>query len=474
VIRQEHPEFRCALIDLDTNAVDELAMLAAELSFSDGEDEIALRSSGRYVARLTRRPRRASPEGLSFDPQSSYLITGALGALGLKITRWMFDKGARHLILIGRGGATDASRFVLNQLREAGAHLLTASADVSSIEQLAGVFAQVDASMPPLRGVIHAAGTMDQGELRELTWDRSRRILSAKVEGTRNLHALTQKYQLKYFVCFSSISAVLGSTRMGSYAAANAFMDAFAHHRRGLGLPAVSINWGPWAGEGMAERMQDRDRLGMTAIGLGEIESELGLQVLAESMTTGTAAQVLAAPLNWKKYLAQFPAGQHPSLLSQMGEEAPSQPQETTGRAALRDLAEQLQQADPASRLPILATYVHQIVARVLGQSPERIPAATFLNRIGLDSLMALELRNQIAGDLLLDVPMVRFLQNVSVNTLAALLDAEFSNASLASGLAAKYQRSSDALAVGNELANGLNPIPHSPRHKGKVISGEI
>jgi acyl transferase domain-containing protein/acyl carrier protein len=474
VIRQEHPEFRCVLIDLEAvNVVDELAMLAAELSSSDEEDEIALRSSGRYVARLTRQPRRANAEELSFDAQSSYLITGGLGTLGLKIVRWMFDKGARHLILTGRGGPTDASRLVLNQLKEAGAHLLTASADVSRIEQLAGVFAQVDASMPSLRGVIHAAGVLDQGELCELTWDHSLRVLAAKVEGTRNLHTLTEKYPLEFFVCFSSISAVLGSARMGSYAAANAFMDAFAHRRRALGLPSLSINWGPWAEGGMAARMQDRDRLGMTAIGLGEIESEQGLQVLAELMMNGTTAQVVAAPLNWKKYLAPFPAVQYPSLFRQMAEQVLSQQQETTGQAAQRNLVEQLRQADPASWLPLLTRYVHEIVARVLGQTPERIPPAAFLNRIGLDSLMALELRNHIATDLSLDVPMVRFLQNVSVTSLAALLEAEFS-ASHASGLASKYTRSSDAIAVDSELADDLNSIPPSQRHKGLIIVGEI
>jgi FkbH-like protein len=476
VIRQEHPEFRCVLIDLEAvNMVDELTLLAAELSSSDEEDEIALRSSGRYVARLTRQPRRVKPDGPSFDAQSSYLVTGGLGTLGLKIVRWMFDKGARHLILTGRGGPTDASRLVLNQLTEAGAHLLIASADVSDIEQLAGVFAQVDVSMPPLRGVIHAAGVLDQGELCELTWDRSLRVLAAKVEGTRNLHTLTEKYPLEFFVCFSSISAVLGSARMGSYAAANAFMDAFAHRRRALGLPALSINWGPWAEGGMAARMPDRDRLGMTAIGLGEIESEQGLQVLAElMMMNGSTAQVVAAPLNWKKHLAPFPAGQYPSLFRQMAEEVLSQQPETRGIASQRDLVEQLRQADPASRLPLLAKYVHQIVARVLGQTPERIPPAAFLNRIGLDSLMALELRNQIATDLLLDVPMVRFLQNVSVTSLAALLDGEFAKASHASGSASKYKRSSDATAVDGQLTDGLNSIPPSQRHQGTVIEGEI
>jgi FkbH-like protein len=475
VIRQEHPEFRCVLIDLETvNVVDELAMLAAELSSSDKEDEIALRSSGRFVARLTRQPSRTNPDRLSFDAQSSYLITGGLGTLGLKIVRWMFDKGARHLILTGRGAPTEASCVVLNQLKEAGAHLLIASADVASIEQMARVFAEVDALMPSLRGVIHAAGVLDQCELSELTWDRSLRVLAAKVEGTRNLHKLTEKYPLEFFVCFSSISAVLGSTRMGSYAAANAFMDAFAHRRRALGLPALSIDWGPWAEGGMAERMQDRDRLGMTAIGLGEIKPEQGLQVLAELMINGTTAQVVAAPLNWKRYLASFPAGQYPSLFRQMAEQVLSQPQETTGRPAQRDLVGQIRQADPTSRLPILTSYVHQIVARVLGQTPERIPAAAFLNRIGLDSLMALELRNQIATDLSVDVPLVRFLQNVSVTSLSALLDGEFAKVSHAFGSASKYKRSSDATAADGELADGLNSIPPSQRHQGMVIEGEI
>ncbi|HEY3861189.1 MAG TPA: SDR family NAD(P)-dependent oxidoreductase [Verrucomicrobiae bacterium] len=421
VLSREHPEFGCVRIDLDPGVpADEINALSKELLAPDGEEEIAWRGGTRHVSRLKRHPRGTG--AISFDPQSTYLVTGGLGAMGLKLAGWMIEKGAKNLVLAARGEPSVEAQKALQQFKEAGANILTARADAAKQEDMAALLARVDQSMPPLRGIIHAAGVIDEAPLREQTWERCLRVMAPKVDGAWNLHLLTQGRPLDFFVMFSSISSVLGSARLGPYAAANAFMDALAHRRRAAGLPALSVNWGPWAEAGMAARMDEQDKLGMATIGIGQIAIAQGLQAMGELAANG-AAQVMFCPVNWNKYLAQFAGGRQPSFFSELAPAMkPPQPP-----AARQDILEQIRQASNGDRLPALASYLQKLVAGVLRLSPDRVAPSAHFNRMGVDSLMALELRSQIGKDLSVDVPMVKILQNASADSLAALIDTEFS-----------------------------------------------
>ncbi|MEM6446994.1 MAG: SDR family NAD(P)-dependent oxidoreductase, partial [Cyanobacteria bacterium P01_D01_bin.123] len=254
-------------------------------------------------------------ENLSDSPtvqeQSTYLITGGLGALGLQVADWLTQQGARHLVLTSRRGLTETTKTAIASLSER-TELKVIAADVARPEDVEQLLAEIDASMPPLKGIIHAAGVLDDGVLQQQDWARFEKVMAPKVAGTWNLHQATQALPLDFFVCFSSIASLLGAPGQGNYAAANAFMDALAEHRRALGLPGLSINWGPWSTAGMASELTDRDRDRWAAQGLKAIDLQPGLQMLVTLLKR--SGQVGAIPIDWSTFMRQFPSGAVPSL----------------------------------------------------------------------------------------------------------------------------------------------------------------
>ncbi|HEY9854527.1 MAG TPA: SDR family NAD(P)-dependent oxidoreductase, partial [Stenomitos sp.] len=238
-IAQEHPELRCTCLDLDLEPRD-LAGLATELLADDAETLVAIRSGVRYVERLQPLSEsEARPdEVLAIRPDATYLITGGLGALGLLVSRWLADHGARHLLLLGRTAPRGEAEQVLSELRQAGVSVTVVQADVADPDQLRMALAATGDGAP-LRGVVHAAGLLDDGMLLALDAERFQRVMAPKIGGAWNLHALTRELPLDFFVLFSSASSLLGSSGQGAYAAANAYLDALAHHRRSGGLPGL-------------------------------------------------------------------------------------------------------------------------------------------------------------------------------------------------------------------------------------------
>jgi NADP-dependent 3-hydroxy acid dehydrogenase YdfG/acyl carrier protein len=410
-------------VDLDpSEQTNEVSTLFEELLFPDGEDEIALRQGARHVARLVRRQRAPRAGSLQFDGNSSYLITGGLGALGLRVAQWMVQQGSRHLVLSGRRDPSQQAREVLGHLERSGARVLVVKSDVANQHDVSQLLQSIKTSMPPLKGVIHAAGVMDEGRLVEQNWERFVRVMAPKVDGAWNLHCLTRGLPLDFFVCFSSVASLLGSPGQANYAAANAFMDALAHHRRALSLPGMGINWGPWAGEGMTARMGSRTQSGMEAIGLGKISHDLGLQLLAQLLGQNGVAQIGAFSVNWDRFIGNFQAGEAPSLFRQFANQV-RQPREAEYLSPYEPkLLSKLARATETDRQLQLVAYVQQLVANALQLPPPRIDVQKLLNNMGLDSLMALELRKRLKDDLGVDLPVVKFLAGISVSDLATLL----------------------------------------------------
>ena len=236
---------------------------------------------------------------------ATYLIVGGLGALGLLVARWLVERGARHLVVAGRSGAADpASAAAVRQLQEAGADVQVVPADVSRREDVERLLATIRPPLPPLRGVFHTAGVLDDGVLRLQTWERFDRVMRPKVAGAWHLHELTNDLEL--FVLFSSGVGLVGSHGQGNYAAGNAFLDALAQYRRGLGLPAVSIAWGPWADLGMTARMDDRARARMTQVGLKAISPEDGMKMLGQ-LIQGERAHVAPMRIDWQRLASTIP-----------------------------------------------------------------------------------------------------------------------------------------------------------------------
>ena len=263
----ELPALRVSLVDVSADAAPELAALAAELRADGAEDQVALRGSSRWVARLAP-TRLASPSPAPVvRPDASYLVTGGLGALGLAVAQWMAAAGAGRLWLVGRRPPSEKVRESVRDLIAAGTSVETADVDVTDAAALADLVARIGSEGPPLGGIVHAAGVLDDGAALDLDADRYLRVVRPKASGAWALHQLTRDLPLDFFVLFSSGVALLGGPGQANHAAANAFLDALAHHRQRLGLPAIAIDWGPWSTIGDAAALVgDRVRGGIGAI----------------------------------------------------------------------------------------------------------------------------------------------------------------------------------------------------------------
>ena len=225
------------------------------------------------------------------------MITGGLGALGLHVARWLAQQGARHLLLTGRRGLdTPGAREAVAELQALGARVTVAAVDVTDRAALKTLLEAVPQDVP-LRGVVHAAGVLDDGVLAEQTTERFAKVLLPKVAGAWNLHELVAGYDLEFFVLFSSIAGLLGAAGQGNYAAANAFLDALAAHRRASHLPGQSLAWGPWAEAGMAAALAAVQQARFARQGIKALSSAEGQQMFARALSR-PEAQLCILQLN--------------------------------------------------------------------------------------------------------------------------------------------------------------------------------
>jgi NAD(P)-dependent dehydrogenase (short-subunit alcohol dehydrogenase family)/acyl carrier protein len=364
---------------------------------------------GKIVLSLRERPTAIAPseEPITFRADATYLITGGLGGFGLAVARWMVERGARHLALLGRRGIhSEQCRQAVAELEKRGARVAVHRGDVAKENDLAAVLAVIEREGPPLRGVIQAAMVLEDALLLNLDQERMRRVLAPKVEGSWNLHRQTLHCPLDFFVLFSSLASVFGHAGQGNYAAANLFLDALAWHRRANGLPALTINWG-YLGE--VGYLAERPRLGewLERQGVLSFPVRQALTLLEKAMQR-QAIQVGVMRVDWSRWRG----------LCMTGRVSPRFAHLLRQEKDVNGLADTTAQPQAAS----LEMLIRDKVARVLGTSPERLDVDKPLLNLGIDSLMAVELRNWIEQELRINVPIMEVMRSPSLSHLTDLL----------------------------------------------------
>ena len=430
VISLEHPELNCIRIDLDPTPDSEpqsteVEQLLEELYSKGRDDQILLRKQQRWVGRLQQSETAQLGKGraLQLSEQGTYLVTGGFGGLGLLFTRWMAERGAGHIALLGRREPSNEAQYLFEKLEaETGTHIHCFKADITQSEQVAKVIDEINDSLPRLRGVIHGAGVLDDGVLRQQNWKRFAKVLAPKVEGAWNLHTLTQKSPLDFFVMFSSAASLLGSSGQANHSAANAFLDALAYHRQSQSLPGLSINWGPWSEIGAAAKRQVETRL--KSRGIGTISPDEGLAAF-EQLLLQPAAQVGVVRLNWPKFLGLFPTDGEPPLFSSIAE-ALQQLESEQGAGGAIDLQAKWQETPVEEQEPLLIDYLKTTLAKVLGLDASKIEVEESLSSLGLDSLMAIDLKNRLERESGINLPISDMLQEVNLQEMARTLASHF------------------------------------------------
>ncbi len=358
----------------------------------------------------------ARPAPARFARDATYLVSGGLGGFGLAVAEWMVEHGARHLVLAGRSGAaTAASRAVLRTLRRRGARVRVAKLDVGDERAVARLVRRIARSLPPLRGVVHAAMVLDDGVLTELDSGRFRSVMKPKVEGSWNLHVHTLDQPLDFFVLFSSVSSIVGAPAQGNYVAANSFLDALAHYRRGFGLPALTINWGQLSEVGYVARHEHVERH-LSRQGILGIAPRQALEILGR-LLHGRAPQVGVVRVDWQRWASFLPgvatAPRFAALIEAAGSEMASDG---------RSVREIVLDAPPQERQSLLVNHVRDQVGRVLRTATAKLDTHRPLPELGVDSLMAFELINRLEAQFAVTLHPGRLSGDVTVETVAAAL----------------------------------------------------
>ncbi|MEV4378061.1 SDR family NAD(P)-dependent oxidoreductase [Streptosporangium sp. NPDC049644] len=391
---------RFVLVDLDLPGEPSKALLSAVLAC--GEPQVAVRDGVLSVARLA--PVAPGEDdgdtARRWDPEGTVLITGGTGGLGVEVARHLVSgHGVRHLLLAGRRGPEAPGAPALrDELARYGAEVTIATCDVSDRDALAGLLAAVPAEHP-LTAVVHAAGVLDDATIPSLTPERLDTVLLPKAGAAWHLHELTQGMDLTAFVLFSSVAGLAGGAGQGNYAAANAFLDGLAHHRRAAGLPATSLAWGPWAQDtgmtgGMTGGLDDTDRRRMARAGIRPLSVRQGLRLFDAAVAVD---RPVLAPVRLD--LPALRAGEDvPPLLRGL---VSARRRTATGgrRQEPETLVRGLTTLGAAERAEVLLDLVRVQVAGVLGHArADSVEPDRAFKELGFDSLTAVELRNRLNG----------------------------------------------------------------------------
>ncbi len=384
-----------------------------------------LMSAGKHIGKVVvgfpapfvpRRSESLAP-GFEVKPDGCYLITGAFGGYGKVLAQWLVERGARHLVLTSRSGASssEAEQFVAD-LKKRGVDVRVVPADIALPNDVERIFNEIKAGQEPLRGLFHLAMVIDDAPLATLTPERMRTVLGPKAQGAWLLHQATQGMNLDCFVMFSSVSSIFGNPAQGNYSAANAFLDGLAHHRQALGLPALTINWGVLGGEGYVARNERvaefLARQGTNEISPGEATA------LVESFLRAGSAQTISIRVDWAKWRQFFRSMQENPLLERIF--AALEKQDSGG--ATSDWRSRIDAASPAEKQGVICQAVREAVGSVLRVKPDSLREDQPLTDLGLDSLMGVEIETSLEAAIGVALPPTSLMRARTIGQIASLI----------------------------------------------------
>jgi myxalamid-type polyketide synthase MxaE and MxaD len=419
-IAAEYPSLWGGLIDVSTHEdVDRTAAsLAPILTARTTEDQLAVRSGTYLAARLVPLSAPSVSTEFAIERDAAYLVTGGFGALGQTFARDLLARGAQHVVLMSRSEPSAEHAATLGNLSGLGGTVYHAVADVADEAQVRSALDKLRRDgVPEIRGVLHAAGTVLLQPITELDERDVEGLFRSKVTGTWVLDRIFAS-NLKFFVLFSSASAVLQSASLAAYAAANAYQDALAHARRARGQHALTVNWGPWAGEGMAKDTgAGRGPLGLR--GMGAIDGEQGTSLLGRFLDLDLS-QVSVLPIDWATFRAAYPSFDRSPFLSELGAGAGGEQDDERNVAPVHSIL--LAGGGKITRERI-EQYLLDSAARALHASPEALSAESTLIELGLDSLMLVELRLEIERALGVRLRLMDLLSDPTIRELSKNLE---------------------------------------------------
>ncbi len=407
----ELPQVWGGLLDLEPNSApgaDEWSVFVDRITTAQDpaqrEDQLALRERTVHVPRLVRRTEQPSGAPIPLRGSATYLVTGGLGSVGLEIAGYLAANGAGHLVLTSRRAPDEAARQRIDSLvRQHGCTVRVVAADVADAHDVARLLSTVQAELPPLAGIVHAAGEIGTTALSNLEDAELDRVFAGKVWGAWHLSEAAADLKLDFFLSTSSIASVWGGYGQTAYGAANAFLDGLAWRLRDRGIDGISVNFGPWsAGMADAESRARLDQRGVQT--LTPADALAGLAEAFADSTAHAAAQTVVARIDWSRFLPLYQQAGRRAFLAELERELPAQATVVTPSGKTQ-LVERLTAAPVQQRRKLLIDYLRDAVAEVTRVDAAEIREEAGFFDLGMDSLMAVELRRRIEQGVGKEIP---------------------------------------------------------------------
>ena len=401
----------------------ELAALPTQVfAWDEISEAFRIMAAARHVGKVVVGSAPPKPS-VAIDPEAGYLVTGGMSGIGLRVAIWLAGKGARHLVLLGRRGVTGEAAGEIDRMQRSGVTVHAVAGDVCKSDDLRRAVGRLEGRH--LKGIFHCAGVLSNASLFSLDAQGLERVLRPKVDGAWNLHTVSAGNPLDYFVLFSSWASIAGSLGQASHCTANSFLDGLAQYRHQLGLPAISINWGAWSDVGSAADPETQARF--QAIGVEPFHPKQGLAALESLLGEDSKPQVGVMPIRWSSFLAQFQAAGVPSVYANFTSEAELQPKSWKEKTRPK-LRERLAQTSRSKQDHALTAALQEMAASVLGmRSGSELDPECPLGDLGMDSLLAVELRNAISAELGTPLPATILFDYPTILSLSKFLISSFS-----------------------------------------------